>query len=276
MTPEALERTAARVAAAERVVVSSGAGMSRESGIPTFRDALEGMWAKFNPEELATEQGFRANPTRVWSWYAQRRARIAQAAPHPGHRALVRLESLIPHLAIATQNIDALHQRAGSRDVTELHGSIDRLKCLDRHHPFTGTAPPAPVEDAEQEPPPCPRCGSPLRPDVVWFGEMLPAHAVERAWRLAAECEVMLVVGTSGMVWPAAELPHIAHRAGAAVVEVNPVPSELTPIADIFLAGAAGEVLPKLADAVARIAGRRKEVRSQEEEVGKKLVADRK
>lgn len=249
MTPEALTRAAARLARAERVVVSSGAGMSRESGIPTFRDAMEGLWAHFDPEELATEQGFRAAPARVWSWYAHRRDRVAAAEPHAGHRALVQLERMVPHFAVATQNVDGLHQRAGSTDVTELHGNIHRLKCLDRHHPFADDAPA--LAAAEEEPPSCPECGSPLRPDVVWFGEMLPAAAVERAWRLAAECDAMLVVGTSGMVWPAAELPHIAHRVGAPIIEINPMPSELTPIADIFLAGAAGAVLPQLVRALA-------------------------
>jgi NAD-dependent protein deacetylase/lipoamidase len=243
-----LTRAAEWLANAERVLVSTGAGMSRESGIPTFRDALEGLWARYDPQELATELGFRRNPRRVWSWYAARRRTIAQAVPHAGYHALVEMESALPSLTVVTQNIDGLHALAGSRDVVELHGSIRRAKCLDRHHPFTG---PVPDDGAEEsDPPPCPVCGSPLRPDVVWFGEMLPEAAVERAWRLAAECDVLLVVGTSGTVWPAAELPHVAMRSGARVVEVNPERSELTPIASVFLEGPAGEVLPRLAAAV--------------------------
>jgi NAD-dependent deacetylase len=243
VTPEGVERAVRWLAEAERVVVSTGAGMSKESGIPTFRDAQEGLWARYDPEALATERGFRADPRLVWSWYAERRERILACEPHAGHRALAALEALLPSLTVVTQNIDGLHARAGSADVIELHGSIRRAKCLDAHHPFTGTLP-----TGEGDPPPCPRCGSPLRPDVVWFGEMLPADAVERAWTLAETCDLMLVVGTSGMVYPAAELPHVAKRAGARVVEINPEPSGITPVADLFLQGAAGTVLPELVE----------------------------
>ena len=251
MTPEGLARAAQILATAERVVVSSGAGMSKESGIPTFRDAMEGLWARFDPQELATEAGFRRDPRRVWSWYAWRRERVADARPNPGHDALVRLEEHVPGLVVVTQNVDGLHAEAGSSDVVELHGNIRRVKCLDRGHPYAGVLPPF-AEGEEREPPPCPACGSPLRPDVVWFGEMLPADAVERAWSLAERCDAMLLVGTSGTVWPAAELPLVARRRGARIVEVNPTPSELTHAADVFLAGPAGEVLPALVDAVAR------------------------
>lgn len=249
MEAEGLARAAQWLAAAGRVVVSTGAGMSRESGIPTFRDAMEGLWARFDPQELATEAGFRRNPRRVWSWYAWRRQRVSQAQPHPGYFALVELESLVPVLTVVTQNVDGLHADAGSRDVVELHGNLRRVKCLDRHHPFTGTLPDDGAE-GESDPPPCPVCGSPLRPDVVWFGERLPERAVERAWALAGECDVLLLVGTSGTVWPAAELPYVAQGAGARVIEVNPEPSELTGVAGVFLQGRAGEVLPELVRAV--------------------------
>jgi NAD-dependent deacetylase len=248
MEPEGLARAAEWLAGAERVVVSTGAGMSRESGIPTFRDAMEGLWAQFDPQELATEEGFRRNPRRVWSWYAWRRKKVMEARPHPGYFALVELAARVPSLAVVTQNVDGLHAAAGSADVVELHGNLRRVKCLDRHHPFTGHLPDD--GEAEADPPPCPVCGSPLRPDVVWFGEMLPERAVERAWKVAAECGVLLLVGTSGTVWPAAELPYVARRAGAWVIEVNPEPSELTGVADVFLQGRAGEVLPALVRAV--------------------------
>ena len=241
VSPEAFERALRLLRGAERVVVSTGAGMSAESGIPTFRDAREGLWARYDPEALATEQGFRADPRLVWSWYAERRRKIRACRPHAGHRALAEMEALVPALTVVTQNIDGLHADAGSSDVVELHGSIRRFKCLDAHHPFAGE-PPA----GEGDPPLCPACGSPLRPDVVWFGEILPEQAVERAWRLAEECDLMLVVGTSGLVRPAADLPLVARRAGAAVVEVNPEPSEITPAADVFLRGRAGDVLPAL------------------------------
>lgn len=250
MEAEGLARAAEWLAGAGRVLVSTGAGMSRESGIPTFRDAMEGLWAEFDPQELATEAGFRRNPRRVWSWYAWRRHKVGEADPHPGYFALVELEPLVPALTIVTQNVDGLHAAAGSRDVVELHGSLRRVKCLDHHHPFAAE-PAGDGVQAETDPPPCPVCGSPLRPDVVWFGEMLPERAVERAWALAAECDVLLLVGTSGTVWPAAELPHVAKGAGARVIEVNPEPSELTGVADVFLQGRAGEVLPRLVRAVA-------------------------
>jgi NAD-dependent deacetylase len=249
MTPEGMQRAARVLAGAERVVVSSGAGMSKESGIPTFRDAMEGLWANFDPQSLATEAGFRQDPRRVWSWYAWRRERVGDARPNPGHVALARMEALVPELVVVTQNIDGLHTEAGSTDVVELHGNIRRVKCLDRGHPYAGPLPPY-AEGQEQDPPPCPVCGSPLRPDVVWFGEMLPVDAVERAWALAERCEVLLLIGTSGTVWPAAELPLVARRRGALVIEVNPTPSELTHAADVFLAGPAGQVLPQLLDAV--------------------------
>ena len=249
MTPEGMRRAARILAGAERVVVSSGAGISKESGIPTFRDAMEGLWAQFDPQALATEAGFRADPRRVWSWYAWRRQRVAEARPNPGHVALARMEALVPELTVVTQNIDGLHAEAGSTDVIELHGSIRRVKCLDRGHAYGGPLPQYDEGD-EQAPPPCPVCGSPLRPDVVWFGETLPEDAAARAWGLAERCDAMLLVGTSGTVWPAAELPRVARSRGARVIEVNPVPSELAHLADVVLAGPAGEVLPALLEAM--------------------------
>lgn len=254
MTPEGLRRAARILAGAERVVVSSGAGMSRESGIPTFRDAMEGLWANFDPQALATEAGFRADPARVWSWYAWRRERIAEARPNAGHCALAEMEALVPELVVVTQNVDGLHGDAGSSEVVELHGSIRRVRCLDRGHAFDGPLPPY-AEGEEQAPPPCPVCGSPLRPDVVWFGEMLPVAAVERAWQVAERCHALLLIGTSGTVWPAAELPLVARRHGALIVEVNPTPSELTHAADVFLSGPAGEVLPALLEQTRLLAG---------------------
>jgi NAD-dependent deacetylase len=247
-----LDRAADWIASARHVVVSTGAGMSKESGIPTFRDALDGLWARYDPQELATEAAFRRNPRRVWSWYAHRRRMIERCRPNPGHFALAELERMVPRLTLVTQNIDGLHAAAGSTDVVELHGSIRRVKCLDAGHVLPGPPPEDGAgEDEERGPPPCPVCGSPLRPDVVWFGEMLPEAAVERAWAAAGGCDVLLVVGTSGTVWPAAELPSVARNGGAKVIEVNPEESELTTRAvDLFLHGGAGSVLPALVDAV--------------------------
>ncbi len=237
-----LVRAAGHLANARRVVVSTGAGMSKESGIPTFRDAMEGLWAEFDPQALATEAGFRANPRRVWGWYAWRRRRVTEARPHAGHLAVTELQRILPSVTVVTQNVDGLHAEAGTADVVELHGNIRRVRCLDRGHPFSGDIP----EGEDIDPPPCPQCGSPLRPDVVWFGEMLPEAAVARAWEEAERCDALLLVGTSGTVWPAAELPHVARRGGAAIIEVNPEPSELTGLADVFLRGAAGAILPPL------------------------------
>jgi NAD-dependent deacetylase len=254
MTPEGLRRAAELLAKAERVVVSSGAGMSKESGIPTFRDAQEGLWARFDPEELATEAGFRAAPSRVWSWYAFRRARMGECLPHAGHSALVELQGLVPSFTLVTQNIDGLHQAAGSTGVVELHGSIRRNKCIDCGVPGEAGVEQGAVGE-DEDPPRCTECGAYLRPDVVWFGEMLPEAATERAWEAARRCDVLLVVGTSGLVWPAAELPFLAKRNGATVIEVNPVASELTSVADVLLAGPAGEVLPALLAEIRRLDG---------------------
>jgi NAD-dependent deacetylase len=248
-----LERAVGALESARLVVATTGAGMSRESGIPTFRDAREGLWARYDPQELATRAGFRADPARVWGWYNYRRAIIARHAPHAGHVALARLEGLLPQVVVVTQNIDGYHQRAGSNVVLELHGSIHRFKCFEHDHPVDVAVPFAEA-DGPIAPPRCERCGSYVRPDVVWFGELLPPGVFERAADLARACDVMLVVGTSGIVHPAAGLPLTARAAGATVVEVNTEPSELTPRVDIFLQGPAGERLPQL---VSRLEGLR-------------------
>lgn len=247
-----LERAARRLAEAERVVAATGAGMSKESGIPTFRDALDGLWSQYDPEELATRRGFARAPARVWGWYNYRRGLMSATEPHGGHYALARLEELVPELVVVTQNIDGMHLRAGSLTVLELHGNINRFKCFERDHPVAVELA-ASREDVPAEPPKCARCGSPIRPDVVWFGEMLPAGVYERAEGLAAACDVMLVVGTSGLIYPAAALPMTAAAAGATIIEVNVQGSEFTRIADIFLEGPAGQVLPELVEAVAAL-----------------------
>lgn len=224
---------------ARSVVVTTGAGMSKESGIPTFRDAPNALWANFNPEDLATRSGFRRDPALVWRWYAERRAMIARATPHDGHEALARLERIFDAFVVLTQNIDGLHTRAGSRRVVELHGSIFRYKCFDKDHPAPGPFAPGEV------PPRC-ACGSFVRPDVVWFGESLdPAH-LEAAYAALAACDVLLVVGTSGLVYPAAGFAETAKQVGARVIEVNPEETPLSPFADVFIAGGARSILPAL------------------------------
>ncbi len=244
-----LERAVEAVLQAQLIVAATGAGMSKESGVPTFREAQQGLWARYRPEELASPDGFRRDPARVWGWYNYRRQLVQQSEPHAGHRALAHLETLVPRVVIVTQNVDGMHQRAGSRTVLELHGNLSRFKCFDQGHAVELEPPLAAVEGSV-EPPKCSRCGSPVRPDVVWYGEALPHGTFEEAERLARECDVMLVVGTSGLVYPAAGLPLLARAGGAKLVEVNVAPSELTRAMDIFLPGAAGDVLPQMVSRV--------------------------
>lgn len=231
---------------AERVVVTTGAGMSKESGIPTFRDAPGALWANYDPEALATREGFARDPALVWRWYTERRKMMAKVSPHAGHVAIARMERLYTEFLLATQNIDNLHRAAGSTDIVELHGNIFRFKCFDNDHPA-----PAPPDDAGGDPPRC-TCGSFLRPDVVWFGEMLDQGHLERTFAALAGCDAVLVVGTSGMVYPAAGFPGVARDAGARVVEVNPEESAITGIADVSVRAGAKEALPPIIDAVER------------------------
>lgn len=224
---------------AQRIAVLTGAGMSAESGVPTFRDAQTGLWANFRPEELATEEAFRARPQFVWDWYALRREMIAKVQPNAGHVALAQFQQRHPgRLTLITQNVDGLHQRAGSRDVLALHGNIFEDKWL---------APPRACCDAEvpaeRRPPCCRTCGNLRRPAVVWFGEMLPEDTLEDAGNAARACDLMLVVGTSGVVYPAAGL---ARMAGGRVVIVNPEATELDDVAQVVLRGTAAQLLPKL------------------------------
>jgi NAD-dependent deacetylase len=241
-----LARVRERVQAARRIVVLTGAGMSAESGIPTFRDARSGLWARFDPMQLASEAGFRADPSSVWRWYAERRRGVLAAEPNAGHLALGAFATAHPgRLTVVTQNVDDLHQRAGNADAIRLHGDIlqDRWAqpCPRRGGPAceTGRALPG-------EPPRCPDCGNPLRPGVVWFGESLPSAALEAAEAAAAAAELMLVVGTSGAVWPAAGLAGLARQSGARVAIVNPDASEIDDEAHDLLRGTAAEVLPRL------------------------------
>lgn len=229
---------------ARRVTVLTGSGVSSESGVPTFRDAQTGLWARYEPQELATPEAFGRDPRLVWEWYQWRRDLVRQAEPNPGHRALVELERRVPTFSLATQNVDGLHRRAGSENVLELHGNIMRSKCSVEGveaEPRTGD---------ESVPPPCPGCGAFLRPDVVWFGEALPEDVFAAASEAARNCDVFLSVGTSSLVYPAASLPSEAARSGAMLVEVNPDDTPLTPHADYALRGRAGEVLPVLVDAL--------------------------
>jgi NAD-dependent deacetylase len=243
------DRAVDAIARASLLVTATGAGMSKESGIPTFRDALDGLWAQYDPQELATREGFHRDPPRVWGWYNYRRGLMAELSPHAGHVAIAQLEQMLPQVVVVTQNIDGFHARAGSTSILELHGNIHRFKCFDQDHSVEEEIPLA-ESDGPVEPPKCSRCGSNVRPDVVWYGEVLPHGVFEQAATLSRTCDTMLVVGTSGIVYPAAGLPMVARSAGATVIEVNVEPSELTPGVDIFLEGAAGEILPELVSGV--------------------------
>jgi NAD-dependent deacetylase len=237
-----LEAARELLARARRLAVLTGAGMSAESGVPTFRDAQTGLWSRFDPMQLASPEGFRADPPLVWRWYAWRRELVAQAEPNAGHRALAQAARRFDRLRIVTQNVDGLHQRAGSREVLELHGNIVRSRCLDE----CGVVYESPEDLPAGEPPRCPGCGSWLRPDVVWFGEMLDPGALRAAEEACVSAEVLLVVGTSGLVYPAAGLPMSARRAGVRVIIVNPQPSEIDSVAHVVVRDVAGAVLPAL------------------------------
>jgi NAD-dependent deacetylase len=221
------------------VVALTGSGISAESGVPTFRDAQTGLWARYDPLELATPEAFARDPELVWNWYAWRRELVEGATPNAGHAALVELERSVPNFTLVTQNVDGLHQEAGSENVVELHGNIRRSRCA-----AEGLV----VELGQQRtaPPPCPNCGSPLRPDVVWFGEQLPAADLKAASEAARSCDLFLSVGTSSLVYPAADLPYEALENGATVVEVNPDRTPLSARAGFALRGGAGEALPRL------------------------------
>jgi NAD-dependent deacetylase len=228
---------------ARRVVALTGAGISAESGVPTFRDAQTGLWAKFKPEELATPEAFRRNPRLVWEWYEWRRQLVGGVQPNPGHLALAEIERRVPEFLLITQNVDGLHQRAGSRRVIELHGNLTRTKCFEENVALEN------VSATKEVPPLCPRCGGHARPDVVWFGDPLPPGAFEAALAASLACEVFFSIGTSSVVYPAADLPCAALRNRAVLVEINPAPTPLTPDATHSFQQAAGVVLPALVQA---------------------------
>lgn len=227
--------------AAEAVCVLTGAGVSAESGVPTFRDA-DGLWAKYNPYELATPQAFAANPDLVWSWYSWRRERVAAVQPNAGHVALAGFASMFPRFTLITQNVDNLHARAGSPEVHELHGNIEHSRCASCSLPYHGDA--APRSSIAQR---C-SCGGWIRPGVVWFGESLPERELLVAREAAANCALFLSIGTSGQVYPAAELPLIARHNGAYVVEINTEASAISEHMHECIALPSATVLPVLLD----------------------------
>ena len=235
---------------ARHVVVFTGAGVSAESGIATFRDASTGLWQRFGVAELASADGFRRDPDLVWGWYEWRRMSVMRAQPNAAHRAIAALASKVPKLTLVTQNVDDLHERAGSEGVIHLHGSLFAPRCFacGRSASLPSQIPNEPEGGRRTAPPHCVHCGDCIRPGVVWFGEALPRSALEQALDAARSCDVLLSVGTSSLVLPAADIPVQAHAAGATVVQVNPNATDLDAIADLNVRGPAGVILPALID----------------------------
>jgi NAD-dependent deacetylase len=227
-----------------KLVALTGAGVSQESGLRTFRDAKSGLWAQYKPEDLASPQAFARDPKLIWDWYAWRREAVKGVRPNPGHHALVEIENNIPHFTLITQNVDGLHRMAGSQRVLELHGNIQRVRCSE-----CSTSVDTWGDDSESVPR-CKECEGLLRPDVVWFGESLPRDQLEAAVEASRTCEVFLSIGTSGVVQPAASLGFAAHNRGAVIVEINAEDTPLTVKADFVFQGKSGEILPELVKAV--------------------------
>lgn len=233
-----LDAVAGRLAAARHVVVLTGAGVSAESGLPTFRDALTGRWAHRRPEDLATPEGFADDPEYVQDWYRGRLREARHHAPNAGHIALAELQRRVPRLTLVTQNVDGFHQKAGSTGVLELHGNLESGWCF-------ACGAEKPLDDGDA-PVRCDACGGYVRPGVVWFGEPLPEETLIAAFAATDACDVLLAAGTSGVVYPAASLPGRARQAGAFVAEINPVPSSIARDMHVQLAGPGGTILPEL------------------------------
>ncbi|HXD09249.1 MAG TPA: NAD-dependent deacylase, partial [Anaerolineales bacterium] len=222
-----------------KLAVLTGAGVSQESGLRTFRDAQTGLWAQYKPEELASPQAFARDPKLIWDWYAWRREAVKGVRPNTGHYALVEIEKRLSVFTLITQNVDGLHRMAGNQNVLELHGNIQRVRCSECY-----TFAESWGDDTETVPR-CSVCGGLLRPDVVWFGEALPRDQLEAAVEAARTCDIFLSIGTSGVVQPAASLAHAARNRGAVLVEINAESTPLTPKVDFFLQGKSGEILPE-------------------------------
>lgn len=231
---------------ARHLVVFTGAGVSAESGVHTFRDALTGLWARFDPMQLATPEAFRRDPALVWGWYEWRRQLLLGVEPNPAHHAIAKLERRLPRVTLITQNVDDLHERAGSTNVLHLHGSIFAPRCFDCGRPHEFDAAPAMASEQALEPPRCSACNGLVRPGVVWFGEALPEGALDAAFAAAGDCDCLLSVGTSGVVQPAAQIPEVAARAGATLIHVNPDAVPVHSANQYSLQGPAGRILPLL------------------------------
>jgi NAD-dependent deacetylase len=237
---------------AKHIVVFTGAGMSAESGIATFRDAGTGLWEQYDPCVLASPQGYRADKALVWGWYEWRRMQVLRAEPNAGHLAVAELAKRVERLTLITQNVDDLHERSGNTDVVHLHGSLHSPRCFACARPYTFTdgIPDEPVGGRRLAPPHCQHCKGPIRPGVVWFGEVLSEAAWKQAEQAASQCDVFFSIGTSSLVWPAAQLPVTASAKGATVIQINPGATALDSKAHFNLRGKAGEIMPALLDAL--------------------------
>lgn len=250
-----IEEAAKLLARSRFAIAFTGAGISAESRVPTFRGS-NGLWKTHRPEELATPEAFRRDPHLVWSFYKWRMELIGKARPNPAHYVLAELERMGILKAVITQNVDDLHREAGTKNLIELHGNIFRVRCTSCDYK-ENLKESGRLEEflKEKDLPKCPECGSLLRPDVVWFGEPLPRKAMEEAFRLAERADLVLVIGTSGVVYPAAYIPQIVKETGGKVIEVNPEESGITPIADVFLRCPAGEAMEKLMERIEGLVG---------------------
>lgn len=235
----------------QSLVILTGAGVSAESGIPTFRDLVTGVWQNFDAQKLASADGFVADPALVWSFYEWCRDKVSKIEPNPAHHAIASLVSKIPNLSVITQNVDDLHERAGNNGVIHLHGRLNHSRCFRCNEPHAdlenNAAKKSPLDrDQIIDPPHCRKCGGLIRPDVIWFGEALPQNEYNLSEVLCMEADLLLIIGTSGLVYPAANLPYLAKQAGARIAQINYEVNEFESIADFNLYGKAGKLLPLL------------------------------
>ncbi|WP_416364689.1 SIR2 family NAD-dependent protein deacylase [Pseudomonas sp. NFX183] len=247
-----VEQAADLLQKAKKVVFFTGAGISADSGIPTYREKLSGVWAGLDPRDLETARAFRENPSLVWGWYLWRRLRVAQAEPNAAHLAIPRMAHSLRQVSVITQNIDDFHERAGSSNVLHLHGSLAMPKCFACHRPAVVSPDQSavPEDGALIEPPRCQRCNGRMRPAVVWYGEDLPPSSWKAAILLVKNCDLMVSVGTSGIVMPAAGLPDLALASGASVIHVNKADVAMGDQKELMLIGVAAEILPMLLEKI--------------------------
>ena len=256
MDDKSIELAAHWIHNSQHIVILTGAGVSKESGVPTFRDGEGSLWEQYDPMEIATYRALKEKPKVVWDFYQYRLNKMGDAKPNPGHLALAKLQDYKVNVTIIAQNIDDLHEQAGSKDVIHLHGRINRYKCTTncQGNPTLIDIKSA-AHDDKTKPPLCPHCGEFIRPDVVLFGEILPEDELNRAEELSLKCDLMIVIGTSGLVSPADSLPKKAKRNNATVIEINPAYSMITRVADLKIEAPSGMIMPKIIAALETLQG---------------------